>query len=90
MNGANKRVWMPVVGGIFDIVIGNLDPCEHDYEVHFQFSTDGTVGGLSPSALYMVERLHLNRAQIVRLRSRRCQEKAEYQQDLAYGPSATT
>jgi len=62
---------------------GYLDPCEYDFDEHFSYLPDGTVCGLSPVANYMIERLHLNRNQIVRVRLQRYEEEAKYKQGLA-------
>jgi HNH endonuclease len=54
---------------------GYLDPCKHDYDLHFRFLDDGSVEGLTPIAKYMVERLHLNRGFVVSARVTRNQKK---------------
>ena len=50
---------------------GYLNPCEHDYSEHFELEADGTIKPLSQVAHYMIERLRLNREQIVGIRVRR-------------------
>ncbi len=50
--------------------IGYLDPCEHNYDDHFQLSSF-EIEGLTPVAAYMIERLHLNRPQLTKLRKMR-------------------
>jgi uncharacterized protein (TIGR02646 family) len=56
--------------------VGYLDPCRCDYEVHFQSEqTTGLIRGLTSPAKYMIERLHLNRRHLIRMRQRRKQEE---------------
>lgn len=56
--------------------VGYLDPCQHDYEEHFENEqTTGRTNGLTPPARYMVERLHLNRRHLIRMRLKRAQEE---------------
>src|SRR5262249_34904582 len=43
---------------------GYIDPCEHDYQEHFREKGEGIVEGISSAAIYMIERLHLNRRQL--------------------------
>ena len=62
---------------------GYLDPCEHDFDDHFRFQDDGIICGLSPVAKYMIERLHLNRSQIVRQRYKRYKDQTDYELHLA-------
>ncbi len=57
---------------------GYLDPCEHDYEHHFVQMPDFGIKGLSQVANYMIERLHLNRPQLRKLRQRRKQAEELY------------
>jgi uncharacterized protein (TIGR02646 family) len=60
--------------------VGYLDPCQHDYDGHFDSSsTTGLVQGLTPPARYMIERLHLNRRYLIRLRQKRDQEEMIHQ-----------
>jgi hypothetical protein len=54
---------------------GYIDPCEHDYDDHFVQTSDFQVKGLSPVADYMIERLHLNRRQLQKLREIRKREE---------------
>lgn len=57
--------------------VGYLDPCQHDYDEHFgDQPTPGLVEGLTSRARYMVERLHINRPHLVKLRQKRAQEEA--------------
>ncbi len=50
--------------------IGYLDPCEHDYDDHFQIK-NFEIKGLTPVGIYMVEKLHLKRPQLIKLRKMR-------------------
>ena len=61
---------------------GYLDPCQHDYANHFVQTPDFRVDGLSQVAHYMIERLHLNRPQLRKLRQRRKQEEELYQRAM--------
>lgn len=54
--------------------IGYLDPCEHDYDDHFRLN-GFEIEGLTQVAKYMIERLHLNRSQLVKLRKSRIDEE---------------
>jgi uncharacterized protein (TIGR02646 family) len=54
---------------------GYLDPCKHDYDLHFKYLDDGNVEGLTSVAHYMIERLHLNRGFVVNLRLTRIQKR---------------
>jgi uncharacterized protein (TIGR02646 family) len=57
--------------------VGYLDPCQHDYDKHFENDpTTGYTNGLTPPARYMVERLHINRQFLIRLRRKRAREEA--------------
>lgn len=58
--------------------IGYLDPCQHDYLVHFKENDNAILEHLSPPALYMIERLHLNRMQLIKLRSFRQREAQQH------------
>ena len=57
--------------------VGYLDPCEHDYDEHF-VQRQFRLIGLSAVATYMVERLHLNRVQLCKLREQRALEAERY------------
>lgn len=54
--------------------VGYLDPCEHDYDDHFRLH-EFEIEGLTRPAMYMIERLHLNRRQLIKLRQRRWDEE---------------
>jgi uncharacterized protein (TIGR02646 family) len=58
---------------------GYLDPCEYDYYEHFTVSTDFHIQGLSTTAQYMVERLHLDRKQLQKIRRHRSVEPRHYE-----------
>jgi len=62
----------PLVDGV-----GYIDPCEHDYDDHFRLN-GFEVEGLTQVAAYMIERLHLNRRQLVKLRQKRFDENATH------------
>lgn len=48
---------------------GYIDPCKEDYALHFRLSHNSfEIEGISRRAKYMVERLHLNRPHLRRLR----------------------
>lgn len=66
----------PLVDGV-----GYLDPCEHDYDDHFRLNGFEVVGITRP-AWYMVERLHLNRTQLIKLRQRRWDEERLHAQTV--------
>jgi uncharacterized protein (TIGR02646 family) len=60
---------------------GYLDPCEHDYSLHFSEDVPtGKLCGHTAPARYMVELLHLNRGYLVRLRAARTQETSLIQE----------
>ncbi len=61
--------------------IGYLDPCEHDYDKHFRVSSF-EIEGLTPVAVYMIERLHLNRHQLIKLRKRRFKEEKTHSETI--------
>ncbi|MBE2222338.1 MAG: hypothetical protein IAF02_12395 [Anaerolineae bacterium] len=61
--------------------VGYLDPCEHDYDAHFRLK-GFEIEGLTQPALYMIERLHLNRRQLVKLRQKRWDEEAVHVKTL--------
>ncbi|MBI5292066.1 MAG: HNH endonuclease [Chloroflexi bacterium] len=51
---------------------GYLDPCKYDYDTHFHLiKNTGKIKGLSKIAIYMIERLWLNRPLVVNVRVRR-------------------
>lgn len=57
-----------------------LNPCEHDYDDHFQVSViTWKIGGLTLPARYMIERLHLNRRHLLMLRQKRAREEEIHQ-----------
>lgn len=58
----------PLVDGL-----GYLDPCQHDYDEHFVYSIDFDIRSRSAVAQYMIERLHLNRQQLKKIRKIRHQ-----------------
>lgn len=59
---------------------GYLDPCEYDYDEYFRISpVDWHIEGLTRPASYMVERLHLNRKHLVKLRQIRTRENEIHQ-----------
>ncbi len=62
---------------------GYIDPCELDYDDHFQISTDFRLEGRSQPAIYMIERLHLNRTQLQKLR----RQRNEAQENFSLGLS---
>jgi uncharacterized protein (TIGR02646 family) len=56
--------------------VGYLDPCEQDYAEHFRNDPEaGEVEGTTAPARYMVERLHLNRQYLIKLRHKRATEE---------------
>lgn len=57
--------------------VGYIDPCEYDYDDHFCLH-GFQIEGLTPVAKYMVERLHLNRQQLVKIRAKRFDERADH------------
>ena len=60
--------------------VGYLDPCQHDYGEHFRNEqATGRTNGLTPPARYMVERLHLNRRHLIKMRLKRVREKDLHQ-----------
>ncbi len=61
---------------------GYLDPCEHDYDNHFIQTDDFQIQGLSKVAQYIIERLHLNRPQLQKLRQRRRREEELYHKSM--------
>lgn len=76
-NSFKKEDWPcddPIVEGK-----GYIDPCDHDYDEHFVQTADCQIEGLSPVATYMIERLHLNRRQLQKLRQIRKQEEELHQ-----------
>lgn len=66
----------------FNDGVGYLDPCEHDYDEHFALVDDNQLQGVTPVAVYMIERLHLNRRQLQILRRKRVREIAIYHEYL--------
>jgi hypothetical protein len=48
--------------------VGFVDLCADNFEEHFEQRPDGTWSPLTPSAAYTVERIDLNRADLVTLR----------------------
>jgi uncharacterized protein (TIGR02646 family) len=63
---------------------GYIDPCEHDFDEHFVQNNDFEVEALSAIANYMLERLHLNRVQLLKIRRNRYREEEIYQQFIEY------
>ena len=61
--------------------VGYLDPCEHDYSDHFQLN-DFEIKGLTPAAVYMIERLHLNRSQLIKLRKIRSEKERKHSETV--------
>lgn len=61
---------------------GYLDPCEHDYNEHFEVVGD-ILEGSSDVAEYMIERLHLNRRQLRKLRAMRNRAEHNHQRAVA-------
>lgn len=57
--------------------IGYLDPCQHDFDDHFGSRGGFRIVGLTGPGEYMVERLHLNRDQLRKMRMLR--RRAELQ-----------
>lgn len=53
--------------------VGYLDPCEHDYDKHFCMTASFEIKSSSGAAQYMIERLHLNRCQLKKIRKLRQQ-----------------
>lgn len=62
---------------------GYIDPCEHDYDEHFELNEQDELVGLSGVGRYMIERLHLNRGQLKKLRKKRREDELEHQKALA-------
>lgn len=62
---------------------GYLDPCEHDYSDHF--ATDADFRLLEKTAIgrYMIDRLHLNRPMLQKLRRSRHEQEQAHQQFIA-------
>lgn len=54
---------------------GYLDPCEHDLAEHVGPAGDDEVAGLTPVGRYMVERLHLNRGLLRKIRRLRREDE---------------
>lgn len=48
--------------------IGIVDLCADDFETHFRLQPDGRWEGLTPSAVYTIDLLRLNRAHLVQVR----------------------
>lgn len=63
---------------------GFLDPCEYDYDEHFLLNETNHLVGLTAVGAYMIEILHLNRAQLVKLRNSRDKDDTEYFETLEY------
>lgn len=62
---------------------GFIDPCEYDYDEHFRLADGDELVGLSGVGRYMVERLHLNRMQLIKLRRKRQGDEVAQQEALA-------
>ncbi|PKQ27614.1 MAG: hypothetical protein CVT63_07080 [Candidatus Anoxymicrobium japonicum] len=60
--------------------VGYLDPCEHDYDLYFVVADDYRLLPMTPVASYMVERLHLNRNQLRKVREKRAREETLHNQ----------
>jgi hypothetical protein len=67
---------------LIDNIGGYLDPCEHDFENHFTLLPDGCLKAQTTVAAYMIERMHLNRPQIVKQRRRRRTDREEYETEI--------
>lgn len=61
---------------------GFLDPCEHDYDEHFSLDDTNHLVGLTKVGEYMIEILHLNRAQLIKVRYSRDKDRNEYLETL--------
>jgi hypothetical protein len=55
--------------------VGYLDPCEHDYDIHFACADNCTVVGKTPVAHYMIKRMHLNRQMMLTIRRQRHEDE---------------
>jgi uncharacterized protein (TIGR02646 family) len=63
--------------------VGYLDPCQNDYDEHFRNEqATGQTNGLTAPARYMIERLHLNRGHLIRVRQKRRREEELHQRFL--------
>lgn len=61
---------------------GYLDPCEHDFDHHFASDRGFRVQGLTGPGRYMVERLHLNRTQLRKMRMLRRRAKRQHEREI--------
>lgn len=59
---------------------GYLDPCLHDYDEHFAATDDHRLVGRSKVATYMIERLHLNRGLLRKIRRLRREDEELHHQ----------
>ena len=66
----------PLIDGV-----GYIDPCEHDYDDHFRVN-GFEIEGLTQVARYMIERLHLNRRQLIKLKKKRFDEETTHTETL--------
>ncbi|MCU0490095.1 MAG: HNH endonuclease [Chloroflexaceae bacterium] len=62
---------------------GYLDPCEHDFDQHFEPGRDFRVAGKTTVADYMIRRMHLNRSMMRKIRRNRQEEAELHQQFVA-------
>jgi hypothetical protein len=61
---------------------GYLDPCKHDFDEHFEPHRGFRVRGLTGPGKYMVERLHLNRAQLRKMRMLRRRAERQHKREI--------
>jgi hypothetical protein len=62
---------------------GYLDPCEHDYDQHFGLAEAFVLIGHTAVARYMIDRLHLNRPMLQKLRRQRHEQAELHEQFVA-------
>lgn len=67
---------------------GYLDPCHHDYDDYFSVTEKYTIDGRIACARYMIQRLRLNRRQLIKLRRSRAEEEQEFSEFIELCESA--